>query len=273
MVTGVAADLVAYGGASPSLPGVVARPVLHPVHTTGGTLVTAAEPADHPWHRGIGVGLPDVSGVNLWGGPSYRPGAGYAAEHTVHGVVRTAGAEIAADRIEDRLHWCGPDGTVLLAEQRRIDRQVIDGILVLDWRSKLVAARPVSLGSPASHGRPGAGYGGFFWRLPVVAPDAVSVWTARAEGETATNGAVAPWLAIALRTPEPWTAVLRPLDARTAADPWFVRITEYAGVGSGLAAAEPLPLAAGAGLTIGLRLVLSDGSPPVADLLAVGEQR
>ncbi len=63
------------GGASP-----VAwspRPFLHPVRTLAGTVLTDARPDDHPWHCGVGTAVPDVDGVNCWGGPTYVPGTGY----------------------------------------------------------------------------------------------------------------------------------------------------------------------------------------------------
>ena len=50
-----------------------------------------------------------------------------------------------------------------------------------------------------------------------------------------------------------------PADAATRADPWFVRVGDYPGVGSQLAARAPVVLAPGAALTRGLRTLIADG--------------
>jgi len=250
----VTSALVGYAPA-PAGDRIVPRPVLHPVHTAAGVLVTGAEPADHPWHRGIGIGLPDVDGINLWGGPSYVPGVGYDATRKPHGLVVGEGKP-GNGRLEDRLRWCRPDGTVLLTEERRIDVVGCKDRLTIVWSSVLRSHRDVTIGSPASSGRAGAGYGGFFWRLPDLAPSHVVVRTAQAEGEEAVNGTRSPWLEI--EVDEVWRARLTPTDARTAGDPWFVRVQEYVGVGSSLAAERPLQLPAGDALAIGMRIELVD---------------
>lgn len=48
-------------------------------------------------------------------------------------------------------------------------------------------------------------------------------------------------------------------DEVTRADPWFVRVGDYPGVGSQLAALDPLALPAGGATTRGLRTLLADG--------------
>ena len=50
-----------------------------------------------------------------------------------------------------------------------------------------------------------------------------------------------------------------PADAATRADPWFVRVGDYPGVGSQLAGHAPVVLAPGAALTRGLRTLIADG--------------
>ena len=42
------------------------RPVLHPVRTRTGVVVSANHPADHDWHSGVGMAIPDVNGTNFW---------------------------------------------------------------------------------------------------------------------------------------------------------------------------------------------------------------
>ena len=254
------APLVGYA-APPDGDQIVPRPVLHPVRTPGGAPVTGAEPGDHPWHRGMGLGLPDVDGTNLWGGPTYVAGRGYDPAATVHGAVHAARGPAAPleQAIEDTLSWCAASGERLLLEERRVEVALHADRLVLDWHSVLSADRPVRVGSPASNGRPGAAYGGFFWRLPPLDPSLVQVRTPDATGEQATNGVRADWLEIEVADPaRPWRGRITPLDERTAADPWFVRVEEYVGLGSSLAAERPLVIGPGRPVTIALRVELVD---------------
>lgn len=57
------------------------------------------------------------------------------------------------------------------------------------------------------------------------------------DGEEAVHGRAADWLALAGNG---WTLVFAGATDETRRDPWFVRTTEYPGVGSSLAA-EPAP--------------------------------
>ncbi len=125
---------------------------------------------------------------------------------------------------------------------------------------------PLPLGSPATNGRPGAGYGGLFWRLPPVVD--VRVFTAAAEGEQAVHGSVAPWMAFSAGGPHPFTVVLAGLDEATRHDAWFVRIEDYPGLGSQLAAHEPVLLEPGASTTRSFRALVADGRPDPEDIEA-----
>ena len=268
-----------YGDGRGLEPALVPRPHLHPVRTLGGTPVTAACPDDHPWHLGFSVAVPDVGGANLWGGPTYLRGQGYTWR-TDHGRIEHLGfSRRAEDGFDETLRWRAATGEVLLAEARAVHARLVAGgwELVLVTTLTNTTARPLRLASPAANGRDGAGYGGLFWRLP---PGAARVRTPTAEGEQATHGSVAPWLAWS----DPGTAgtrngtggasgsgagtaggaaaftlVFAPADEDTGADPWFVRVSDYPGVGSQLAARAPLVLAPGAALTRGLRTLVADG--------------
>ena len=269
-----------YGDGRGLDPTLVPRPHLHPVRTLGGTAVTAASPDDHPWHLGFSVAVPDVDGANLWGGPTYLRGPGYTWR-TDHGRIEHLGfGRRAADGFDETLRWRAATGEVLLAEARAVHARLVAGgwELVLVTTLTNTTARPLRLASPAANGRDGAGYGGLFWRLPPGA--APRVRTPTAEGEQATHGSVAPRLAWS----DPGTAgtrngtggasgsgagtaggaaaftlVFAPADEDTGADPWFVRVSDYPGVGSQLAARAPLVLAPGAALTRGLRTLVADG--------------
>lgn len=226
------------------LPLVVRRPALHPVRTLGGVLVTGEHPADHPWHRGIGLALPDVNGVNLWGGRNYVAGQGYVPGEL--GLVREVGP--------GSLEWCDAGGGVLLRERRSIRVKAVEGGVELEWSSVLTAVVDVEINSPGSKGRAGAGYGGWFWRLPELDPGQVEVFTRYGSGEEEVNGTRAEWLAVVVDGARPWTAVVSGPD-----EPWFVRVGQYQGVGSALAWERARVVGAGQDLRVEVRLALYDG--------------
>ncbi len=235
------------------------RPHLHPVRTLAGRAVTDAVPADHRWHLGVSVALQDVGGHNLWGGRTYLAGQGYTWRED-HGRIEHAGfTALADDGVDQRLRWLGADGTELLTERREVRVRASVTGWELDLTTTLTNATgaPLRLGSPATNGRTGAGYGGLFWRLPPASDPRVR--TADAEGEERVHGSPAPWLAWTERGPDPFTLVLA---GAPPVDPWFVRVAGYPGVGCQLAPVDPVVLPPGGALTRGLRALVADGALP-----------
>ncbi|WP_299536515.1 PmoA family protein [uncultured Streptomyces sp.] len=234
-----------------------ARPYLHPVTTLAGVPVTEERPADHIHHLGASVAVPDVAGHNFWGGRTFVRGQG-PTELDNHGVQRHLGWKLRdPDGFVEELSW-EADGVELLREHRTVAViGVSDTAWALDFSFSLTnrGTAPLSIGSPATNGRPGAGYGGFFWRAPKedTAPD---VFSGTREGEEAVHGRPADWLALAGRD---WTLVFAGATEETRRDPWFVRTAEYPGVGSSLAAEHRLPVAPGATVVRRVVTVVADG--------------
>ena len=239
------------------------RPFLHPVTTLAGTPVTDAQPDDHRWHFGVSVALQDVGGANVWGGRTYLREGGYTWLRDHGRQVHTGWLARDASSFSETLDWQGPDGRVLLTEERRVSGRLagLPGAWVMDVSLTLRNATdaPLRLRSPATNGRPGAGYGGLFWRLPPVVD--ARVFTAASDGEPAVHGSVAPWMAFGAGGPAPFTVVLAGLDEATRRDPWFVRIDDYPGLGSQLAARQPVLLEPGASTTRSFRALVADGTP------------
>ncbi|NGO69356.1 oxidoreductase [Streptomyces sp. SB3404] len=234
------------------------RPYLHPVRTLGGTEVTEVRPDDHPHHFGAGVAVPDVAGANFWGGRTYVRGQGPVALDN-HGVQRHTGWMLRdADGFIEELSWTAA-GRELLTERRTVAaRRIADGRWALDVTTALTnsTGEELSLGSPATNGRAGAGYGGFFWRPPAAARGPFAVFTARDSGEGAVHGSRADWLAMAT---DDWTLVFAGATERTREDPWFVRVAEYPGVGSALAWDTRLSVPPGACVTRRIVTAVADG--------------
>jgi hypothetical protein len=246
----------------PDLPtNVSPRPFVHPVRTLAGTEVTELMPADHPHHLGVGVAVADVGGANFWGGRTFVSSRGpvllanHGAQHHTSWILRTTTTLVQA------LRWRGPDGPDLLHEIRRIAVLPIgDHAWALDFTFELtnVAPEPLSLASPAVNGRPGAGYGGFFWRarrdaqrIHVLGPDR--------SGERHLHGRCASWVALTGNNRSPWTLIFLAARQEAGIDPWFVRSRDYAAVGSALAWARPLVLAQGAAVRRRIVTVVADG--------------
>ncbi|SHN02199.1 DUF6807 domain-containing protein [Actinacidiphila paucisporea] len=238
------------------------RPYLHPVTTLGGATVTELMPADHLHHLGAGIAVPDVAGRNFWGGRTYVRDQG-PTELDNHGEQRhLRWARRDDDGFAEELSWTA-GGDQLLHEQRTVrTRRLSPTAWELDLAFTLTntTAEPLRIGSPATNGRPGAGYGGFFWRAPRTGTPPL-VFTPDAAGEDAVHGRRADWLALA---GERWTLVLR------ATDPWFVRTREYPGVGPALAWRTPLTVPAGGTLTRRVVTAVADGrlAPDEAAALA-----
>lgn len=244
----------------PELPARLSpRPYLHPVTTLAGTAVTELAPADHLHHLGVGVAVPDVEGHNFWGGRTYVRDRG-PAELDNHGVQRHRSFQLRdPDGFVEELSWTAA-GKELLRERRTVAATELTGTAwALDFTFSLtnVTPDPLSLGSPATNGRPGAAYGGFFWRArkESAAPE---VFTAGAEGESEVHGRAAEWLALAGAG---WTLVFAGATDATRRDPWFVRTAEYPGVGSSLASAERLPIPPGETAVRRIVTVVADGRP------------
>ncbi|HLT10864.1 MAG TPA: PmoA family protein [Micromonosporaceae bacterium] len=235
------------------------RPYLHPVRTLAGTVVTDVQPEDHPHHLGVSVAMQDVSGANLWGGRTYVRGQGYTWRDDHGRIEHDAWLDRAPDRLANRMRWCAPDGRALLVEDREVTAASIDDrawLMRFSYALTNTGSRPVTLGSPATNGRPGkAGYGGFFWRL---APGHPEVFDPVADTEAEVNGSAAEWVAAVGGAPDrPYTLVFWGLGD---GDRWFVRAAEYPGVCVALAFTEVRVIEPGASLRRTHRIAIVDGA-------------
>ena len=259
-----------------TIPSSSPRPVLHPVRTLAGVVVTARHPADHDWHNGVGMAIPDLNGTNFWGGGTYIHGQGYVRLDD-HGMIIGEPPEVEDDALTHELQWIGHDGSIQLREQRSISWGAMsDKSWRLTFESSLRAGTGAMLGSPGSKGRVGGGYGGFFWRFPAC--ENVEVFTAEARGEIEVHGSVAPWVAWSANFEAgpgisgPATIVIAAPDAVAAAEPWFVRIRNYPGIGSALAWDRPKVLGTGDVLRRRFEVAIADGRVTEAEAAAVAAQ-
>jgi LacI family transcriptional regulator len=212
-----------------------------------------------------------VNGTTYWGGRTFVRGQGPTLLAN-HGQQRTVSAEVAdgGATLSSQVRWTDEAGGDQLVEQRRLTATLLPEVdaWALGWSSRLRAgASDVVIGSPATGGRPGAGYGGIFWRLPFA--DETSVLTTDADAEPRAHGSRSPWIAIARRTGEAWTTLLlvQPGDV----DPWFVRVTDYVGAGPALAWDSTRRIEAGTSLDVELVAAVADRRLDAADAADLAE--
>lgn len=247
-------------------------PYLHPLRTPSRAVVTGHRPNDHPWHKGLALTFAHVGGTNYWGGRTFVAGQGYR-ELSDHGeVLHTAFAVVelsaARSRVVERLTWARHDGEIQLEERRVLASlwRSRDAGWSLQFESELraVGDRPVIIGSPATHGRDGAGYGGLFWRAPPGARCLRTLAAGLARGGPL-NGAVSPWAAVTARSANgggSWTVAMARLgDAGLETVPWFCRQDEYLGLCAAPCFSSEIRLEPGGVLPFGFRVLVADGSP------------
>ncbi|GAB3400468.1 DUF6807 family protein [Flindersiella endophytica] len=212
------------------------RPYLDPIHSLAGVPVTERSPVDHRHHYGLSLAIADVNGTTYWGGRTFVRGQGPTLLPN-HGRQIGGSARVSDDgtTLTQEVEWVDQAGVHQLAEDRTLRGVLVPEVegWALRWRSRLIADREeLTFSSPAINGRPGAGYGGLFWRLPNA--DETLVLAAGAAGETSAHGSRSTWIAFAQRRGESWVSVV--LAQPTQADyPWFVRVADYVGAGPAVA--------------------------------------
>ncbi|GAB2968846.1 MAG TPA: PmoA family protein [Actinotalea caeni] len=242
-------EVARYHDGADLAPELSPRPYLHPVRTPAGEILTETWPEDHRHHYGVSAAVVDVNGSTYWGGASYVDGTGYVLlPNQGRQTGSTPEVETAAGRttLRQRLGWTSAEGVEQIQEDREVRLAAHADAHLLTWRSSLHAMSDLTIGSPATRGRTGAGYGGLFWRVGPAAPTEVRVATADGvvAGEQAALGAVGRWLTLTQhRAGGPVTLLLaQPEDALL---PWFVRVSGYVGAGPAVAWERTVPLGQG----------------------------
>lgn len=248
------------------------KPYLHPLRTLGGSTVTGFRPEDHPWHHGLFFGMPRVGEHNLWGGGTYLgPDRGYEIltdqgriEHVDLATPATGSA------VDHRLRWYGHDGEVLLDEERSLRAGDAGDGWRLGWRSALTnrTASELPLETPAQRGRPDGGYGGLWLRLATGVTFEGTYVDGRPTGESGVAGGslVAQCRAV---DGAPFTVALATGRQWTGGTHWVLRLDDFPALGWGPAYADGLRIAVGGTLVLDHRLVVLDGHPEVAGVIAL----
>ncbi|WP_421743162.1 DUF6807 family protein [Cellulomonas sp.] len=235
------------------------RPYLHPVHSAAGTALTETSPVDHRHHYGVSMAVPVVNGTSYWGGRTFLRDEGPTLLPN-HGRQVSGGARLADEgtTLVDEIEWLDERDRPLLTEDRRLSAAPLaDGRgWTLRWSSVLHASHgSLRIESPGTNGRPSAGYGGIFWRLPSA--DVTTVLGEGLVGEEAVHGSLSPWLAFVQRREVATTTVLL-VQHPAVLRPWFARVAEYVGAGPALAWDRVVDVPDGGQLDVGLAAVVVD---------------
>ncbi|HEY8543601.1 MAG TPA: PmoA family protein [Acidimicrobiales bacterium] len=255
------------------------RPYGHPLRTLAGDVVTIYRPHDHVWHKGLALSLPNVGEANFWGGPTWVRDQGYV-QRPNNGSMRHDAFDLVAVKdgaalLRERLTWVTQPGEPWFAEQRSLSVSVhaeLDAwVLLFDTRFTNLADATVPIGSPTTHGRPNAGYGGLFWRGPRSFTGGV-VRIPGATGGDELMGVRAPWLAFTgvhdghgrsstlVMVDWPANSGDGRLARGDAGGPrWFVRSTPFAAVCPAPFFDTELPVAPGDTVHLRYAVVVADG--------------
>jgi hypothetical protein len=227
------------------------RPYFHPVCTLRGVVVTEFRPPDHRWHHGISFTIPDLGGVNFWGGPTDIPDQGYRMLANHGRVVHVDWDAVdGIDKFTHQLHWFDPQGGLLLHETRCIQSTVMnDATWQFDFYTTLSNRSEQPLVFKAWR----AGYGGLFWR---GTPAFMRRWLS--SSETPIMGRRAPRL---YYSSDSATIILEDQPENpNFPNAWFSRGDDegYVGACFGLFYARPYALSTGGVVRLHYRLFISD---------------
>ncbi|WP_197058547.1 DUF6807 domain-containing protein [Modestobacter caceresii] len=256
------------------------KPYLHPLRTLSGALVSAYRPHDHRWHKGLQMTVSHLDDQNFWGGSSYRHGEGYVPvdnvgrmRHDGFAAVEVADAEVC---LAQELTWVTAAGEDWVSERRELRWHGLDverGTWTLDFATELRNVRGADLhvGSPTSHGRPDAGYTGFFWRGPRGFTGG-EVVTADPDAPAEPMGTTSPWLAFTGQHDEVDGGATLLFSAGTSSAPvplrWFVRREPFPAVNPSPAFSEEVTIAPDETLTLRHRVVFADRAWSRAEVTA-----
>lgn len=195
----------------------------HPLATMDGKVLTAFEPDDHRWHRGLWWSWKYINGVNYW---EEDPKTGQSA-----GLTKVTRAEIQpADDFSARAHlelaYQPPGQAVLLTEKRDllVHAPDADGSYAIDWTSVFTGLdAPVKLDRTLPPHLGGPGYGGYAGLSLRLAQGLDGYQFRTPEGETtpaASHGKSTSWIGVG-DAASGFTIFDHPANPRHA-PPWYL---------------------------------------------------
>lgn len=236
----------------------------HPLATVDGEVLTAFEPSDHPWHRGLWWSWKYINGINYW---EENPKTG-----TSDGITTLTGAELDAGddfeaRAELRFSYHPPSKPPAMTEVRRLEISKPDdhGTYTIDWVSTFtVGAETIKLDRTPPPSRGGPDFGGYAG-LSLRFPKDLEGWAFRSsEGiQNAAQGHGRPARWVDFSGPKAGIAILDHPGNSRHPQPWYVSDKpSLLFFNPSILFDDPLELAAGETLTLRYRVLVH--SKPMA---------
>ena len=234
------------------------RPFLHPVRTADGIDLTERNPQRHRQQHGVSMAVAMVNGTSYWGGRTYLRGEGPTLLQN-HGRQVATSSRIDGPSLHQDITWFDERDRPQITEERTTRGAALGPSgWALQWTSRLTASHgDLTIESPATQGRVGAGYGGIFWRLGPSTSSTVFGPGLTREHEV--HGSTAPWIAFVQHGADRAISLVL-VQHPDLVLPWFVRAEEWFGAGPALAWDTPRHLAHGQTLTTGLAGIAVDGA-------------
>jgi len=196
----------------------------HPLATVDGEVLTAFEPADHPWHHGLWFSWKLINVLNYWEEDRKTRASAGVTELTA--ATFKPNPDFSA-LVELSFSYHPPGQAAVMTELRKliITPPDADGRYRIDWTSEFTAGNaPVTLGrTPLANEEGGKDYGGYAGlsaRL-VLQPEGWSVRTS--EGKTSavdSHGQGARWMDFS--SPSGGIAIYDHPDNLNHPSPWYV---------------------------------------------------
>ena len=129
-------------------PDNVKKPVLWPVMSPGGNMLTRSYPmvnkagdrTDHPHHVGIWLNYGDVNGLDFWNNSEAIPEEDRNGYGTIyHQSIEKAKSGKGKATLITKSLWKSPDDEVLLEEKTEFDFKAMDDIRIIDRTTTLTA--------------------------------------------------------------------------------------------------------------------------------------
>jgi len=252
-------------------PTVAAKPYVHPVQTVAGIPMTAYQPSDHVWHRGIWFAWKYINGVNYWeeevraaeGGRQLSDG------RTTPVGVETVTYEKGAAAVVHEVSYTAPGGTETIHETRRVTLRPpdADGRFRLDFAHHFtVGAEEVTLDvTTVTPESPWGGYAGLGIRTARSLQRFRALNDQGQEGDKA-NGSRSKWVDLSgvadggVGIAAGVTFFAHPQNPRFPSPTYVFHKSEIFGYANLNPIRDaPMTLPAGAVLRLGYRIMIHDG--------------
>lgn len=235
-----------------------AKTYFHPLASIHGEVMTAFEPADHPWHRGLWWSWKYINGVNYWE-ESKMTGVSDGLTRLIQ--VKAEPSDDFSARVEMDFNYHPPDQKPVLSEKRHlaISKPDAQGTYVIDWKSTFTAMdQVVKLDRTVPEHLGGVSYGGYAGLSLRMAKGLEGFSFRTSHGDTSTgvaHGKAARWVDLA--GPGPGITILDHPGNLRHAPPWYLHSSaSMLFFSPSPLFNEPLDLAPGESITLTYQIII-----------------